>query len=174
MLAQLTALKASQKPDEKPQEENLSKKFNVMATDRLTKLMTKKLKQDVNIEYKQAKQFMRKNQEGFIALDDLLVYETKKLKRALENKPRKRQPGRSEPPLYARGRNFIDGGPSVHQTPELACSCEICRRELRQTRAAGQDSLMQDVLERSRQVDAFLERQKLCDDKMEEINRVQR
>ena len=33
---------------------------------------------------------------------------------------------------------------------------------------------MQDVLERSRQVDAFLERQKLCDDKMEEINRVQR
>ena len=90
MLAQLTALKASQKPDEQPQEENLSKKFNVVATDRLTKLMTKKLKQDVNIEYKQAKQFMRKNQEGFIALDDLLVYETKKLKRALENKPRKR------------------------------------------------------------------------------------
>ena len=61
----------------------MSKKFNVVATDRLTKLMTKKLKQDVNIEYKQAKQFMRKNQEGFIALDDLLVYETKKLKERL-------------------------------------------------------------------------------------------
>ena len=53
MLAKLAALKGDKKADEKPkEEENLSKKFNVLATDKLTKMMSKKLKQDVNIEYK--------------------------------------------------------------------------------------------------------------------------
>ena len=45
MFAKLAALKGDKKADEKPQEEeNLSKKFNVLATDKLTKMMSKKLK----------------------------------------------------------------------------------------------------------------------------------
>ena len=141
MLAKLAALKGDKKPDDKPQEEeNLSKKFNVQATDKLMKMMSKKLKQDVNIEYKNAKQFMRKNNEGFIAVDDLLVFETNKLKKLREENAeqgKKRKVGRSEPPLFARGKNFIDGGPSIHQAEDLTCVCELCKRELRQNRAQG-------------------------------------
>ena len=102
--------------------------------------MSKKLKQDVNIEYKNAKQFMRKNNEGFIAVDDLLVFETNKLKKLREEKAeqgKKRKVGRSEPPLFARGKNFIDGGPSIHQAEAFTCDCELCKRELRQVRAQG-------------------------------------
>ena len=50
---------------------------------------------------------------------------------------KKRKVGRSEPPLFARGKNFIDGGPSIHQAEALTCDCELCKRELRQVRAQG-------------------------------------
>ena len=53
MLAKLAALKGDKKAEDKPkEEENLAIKFNVLATDKLTRMMSKKLKQDVNIEYK--------------------------------------------------------------------------------------------------------------------------
>ena len=55
-------------------EEEVKPKIKIFGTDKLTKLMSKKLKNVASIEYINAKTYMRKNDEGFIVVDDLIDY----------------------------------------------------------------------------------------------------
>ena len=93
--------------EDKKEEE---KKIVVFGTDKLTKIMGRKMKHVANIEYINAKTFMRKTNEGFIVVDDLIVYEQNKLKKKLGERPRRAANTKSEPPNYMKGRNYLEGG----------------------------------------------------------------
>ena len=79
MYAKLTGKKKSRKSADAREAKVEAKKFNVFGTDKITNMMKKRMKQVANIEYINATKFMRKNNEGFLAVDDLIVYENNKL-----------------------------------------------------------------------------------------------
>ena len=132
MFAKLTGKKKSRKSADAREAKEEEKNFKVFGTDKITNMMKKRMKQVANIEYINATKFMRKNNEGFLAVDDLIVYENNKLQKSRDNRPP--PPRRSLPPSEApfeigrKSRKAMDGPSAQHEEVTLPCECMVCKQ----------------------------------------------
>ena len=122
---------------------------------------------------------MAKNKEGHIPVFDLVKNETDKLKKRHYSPPTKMSRKKDSPKpssrrvrkmMYVRDREALPDYILNCQVVGYHGPCQVCEKGLRELRAQGIDPKIHDLKDVNEKMDAFIEVQRACNEKMARVN----